>query len=119
MKKILLIAMICLLSKATFSQDSEWINRVNFEPTEQCLDSVNCYTQVIMEINPEKIPDSAWMWLKIGSEYGSDNIYSKKYQKTDSLTEQPEVAIDDQGIIIINLGSYIIAGDFFVDMSIE
>lgn len=121
MKKILLIIPILLISIIVFSQSAEdqWINRTKFFPTENCIDSVTCYTGVKVILNLPMIPDSAEVDIKLGTSHGLGDIYSRTVQKTSAIFSLPGVVQDSVGNAEIILGEYIIDENFFVNISLE
>lgn len=120
MKRILLalsVAMVSLISLQ--AQDDEWINRTKYTITENCVDSVSCYTQVLVDVNMASVPDSANITFNIGTNYGSADIYTRTIQKTGSVFTLDSISRLEDGNISVLLGEYLISDEhFFVDVLI-
>jgi hypothetical protein len=120
MKKTIFILLLsvyaCSFIKAQGGID--WIYRVDYIHPTDCPDSVICPSDVKVNLNKTAIPDSSYIWLKIGSNPGLYDIYSKKYAYDITLLQQDGVATDSIGNISISLGRYMVGENFFVDMEI-
>ena len=116
--KCLIVLAVCIVFIQASEDENNWIYRVNYLTTEDCPDSVNCFTEVKVDINMQRIPDSAFMKLKIGPEFGSETIFSQQYLNAASLTSEAGVVADSTGLVTITLGKYLIDGPFFIDMEV-
>ena len=120
MKTFFSIAILLTIFSLSHAQEGDdWINRINYNTTTDCPDSVNCYTEVFVDVNMKVVFDSAQICLKIGSTFGASDIYGKCFLNAPSLDAEAEVVRGEDGNIQVNLGRYLIGNDFFVDMIIE
>jgi hypothetical protein len=118
MKKYLVIFSF-FLSLTVIAQEDQWVNRISFNTTANCIDSLTCYTQIAIEINKDAIPDSAKVTLIIGSTPGTNDIYSKRFQYVPSIYNENEVSRNTDGNPVFILGEYIVTEQFYVDVFIE
>jgi hypothetical protein len=120
MKRIVSLLLLAALAvpfvKAQTGND--WIYRVNFIPQSECPEGVTCPSEVKVDLNLSMIPDSSYIWLKIGSTAGSSDIYSRKYAYDNTFFQQSGVTTDGSGNVSISLGRYITGENFYVDMEI-
>jgi hypothetical protein len=120
MKKFFIFSVLAILMASSYTQEGDdWINRISYNTTEECIDSIQCYTEVFVKVNMSVVLDSASICIKIGSTYGTDDIYGQCFLNAPSLKTEVGVASDQQGDITINTGKYIIGEEFFVDMTIK
>jgi hypothetical protein len=124
MKKFLSLAAFVLIVFVLNAQDAvpsnnDWINRINMVETDDCIDSVTCYTEVIVDVNRAVLIDSAYVKIIIGSTPGGSDIYNQRYQYTSSVTSLPNVSVADDGALKFSLGKFIVTESFFVDMLLE
>ena len=124
MRKLIMIVLSMFLYIGVQAQEGTtnedvWINRINMIETQECIDSVTCYTEVIIDVNPVVVPDSLFIKVTIGSSYGLSDIYLASYQNTPSIGDNENVEVIEGGVIKINMGKYIVTEAFFIDMGIE
>ena len=124
MKKFLSLVVFVLIIFVLNAQDAMpgndgWINRINMIETRDCIDSVTCYTEVIVDVNRAILMDSVYVNIIIGSTPGGSDIYNQRFQYTSSVTSLPNVSVADDGALKFSLGKFIVAGSFFVDMLLE
>ncbi|HAM97185.1 MAG TPA: hypothetical protein DCQ26_01100 [Marinilabiliales bacterium] len=103
------------VSFSVMAQDENWVNRISFNTTGNCPDSITCYTQISVEINLQALTDSVTITLIIGSTQGGNDIYNRQYLFTPSIYNQPGVTQGQGGNPVFNLGEYIITENFYVD----
>ena len=103
----------------TPQNDNGWIKRINSLETQDCIDSVTCYTEVIVDVNRAILMDSVYVSIIIGSTPGGSDIYNQRYQYTSSVTSLPNVSVVDDGALKFSLGKFIVTESFFVDMLLE
>jgi hypothetical protein len=120
MKKLLFtlllgISFTCLISA---QEENEWLYKIAFAGTENCIDSLTCYEQILIEVNMVMIPDSSNLVLKIGNTPGGSNIFSRQLLKSAGIFTQTNVVQDSVGNAVISLGEYIVDEQFYVDMEI-
>lgn len=124
MKRFFSLTIIALVALAANAQEApqgnnDWINRINMVETDDCIDSVTCYTEVIVDVNRAVLIDSAYVKIIIGSTPGGSDIYNQRYQYTSSVTSLPNVSVADDGALKFSLGKFIVTESFFVDMLLE
>ena len=124
MKKFLSLVVFVLIIFVLNAQDAMpdndgWINRINMVETQDCIDSVTCYTEVIVDVNRAILMDSVYVNIIIGSTPGGSDIYNQRYQYTPSLITQPGISVTDDGVLKFSLGKFIVTETFFVDMLLE
>lgn len=119
MKNLLFVLSLMALGTVLKAQDDGWINRTNFITTDHCVDSVTCYTLVVVDVNLATVPDSAQVQFNIGSTFGAGDIYSSKIVNAPSMFDLPNVSKDSLGNASVTLGEFIIGENFFVDVVIE
>jgi hypothetical protein len=120
MKNVLASVVVSVLFFCTaHTQDpnNEWTYKISYLTTDDCVDSVTCYTEIVINLNMVIVPDSTLMNFKIGSTFGAGDIYDASYYRTPALPELPEVSIDSLGNANISLGKYIVGDDYYVDVS--
>lgn len=120
MKKIFLIIGLVFIALSLYSQeDEQWINRTRYEVTENCPDTINCFSQVYVDVNLSVIPDSAQILFNIGTTYGAGDIFTRQLQKTEAAFTLPDVEETEGGNISVYLGEYLIDEHFFVDIQVR
>jgi hypothetical protein len=120
MKKILISLLFAALTGTIlYAQGGDsWLYRVNFVPQSDCPQGEVCPNEVKVDVNFANIPDSCYIWLKIGSTAGASDIYSKKIGNYSSMSAHPGFTTDSQGNTSISLGKYVVGDNFYVDMEI-
>jgi len=120
MKRIMIILLFAAIAvhfvKAQTAND--WIYRVNYIAQSDCPEDVTCPSEVKVDLNISMIPDSSYIWFKIGSTAGSSDIYNRKYAYDNTLLQQSNITTDSTGNISVSLGKYMIGEKFYVDMEI-
>lgn len=104
---------------ASAQEEEEWIYKISHIVTEHCIDSVTCYSEILVELNMNFIPDSTVLILKIGDTPGGDNIYNRQLIKTDDIYSQADVLKDNTGNAVVSMGEYLVDEQFYVDMEIQ
>jgi hypothetical protein len=93
MKKLFSLALLVSISFMLFAQeDDTWINRTKYYQTENCIDSISCYTKIVVDINKMAVIDSFKIHLIVGSEIGASDKYNQEYIYTSDIYEQVNVA---------------------------
>lgn len=118
MKKLFFVIGI-FLSLSVLAQDDQWVNQTSYIPTENCIDSVTCYTIVKMDVNLSALTDSSIFTINIGSTYGGTDFFTKTFIYSNQLNVNAEVESITNNVALFNLGSYIIEEEFFVTIRIE
>jgi hypothetical protein len=115
MKKIFFsLAFYTLVAFSAYGQetpqdDNGWINSINSVETSDCIDSIACYSEVMVYLNPTVLIDSAYVKIFIGiiQPSGSD-IYNQCYQYTSSYTTQPVVSVSVDGVLKFLFGKLLL-----------
>lgn len=119
MKKIFVTLILSLIISKVYCQSEDWIFQVVYNPTDECIDSTQCFTEIIMNVNLATVPDSAQIITKIGTISGADDILSKSYLNAPSIYTLKEVEQQSNEVISISSGKYLNAASLYVDLIIE
>lgn len=120
MKRNLILIFIFINSYLVFSQQPQWVFKVNYEATGETIDSVIYFTKVFMDVNPAVLLDSAMLVLSISSNTGANDIYYRSVVFTPTIANGTDITNVD-GIIRFYMGKYMIipTSPFIVDLEIK
>jgi hypothetical protein len=97
MKKLFSLLLLSSLVLTVFAQEEEdmWLNRTNYINTDNCIDSVTCYTIVVVDINKAVVMDSMNFQFNIGTQYGASDIFGRSMVYTPAIYQ--EEGVTDNG----------------------
>jgi hypothetical protein len=119
MKKLFSLLLLSSLVLTVFAQEEEdmWLNRTNYINTDNCIDSVTCYTIVVVDINKAVVMDSMNFQFNIGTQYGASDIFGRNLVYTPAIYQEEDVT-DNGSYFTVKLGEFIITEEFFVDVQL-
>ncbi|HBH47865.1 MAG TPA: hypothetical protein DDX98_04460 [Bacteroidales bacterium] len=119
MKKLFAFILFVSITVISFAQEEEdmWLNRTNYINTDNCIDSVTCYTIVVVDINKAVVMDSMSFQFNIGKQYGASDIFGRSMVYTPAIYQEEGVT-DNGSFFTVKLGEFIITEEFFVDVQL-
>lgn len=102
------------------SGDDSWVYRVNFNSTNEYVDSVFQYIDVYMDVNGAVLTDSVVLVFMIGTDFGLSDIFLRRQLFSSALMGAEHAGLEP-GTYRFNLGRYLVRPEtpFIVDLGIE